>query len=71
VKDYRTSFKIAVNGFGLCVRWGLEAQKYQTAMKIDRCTALEYNTEPPLAQNPCYLLPLPLTLIEEQEKRKI
>lgn len=47
--------RIGHNGFGLCARWRLEAQKYQTAMNLDRSTALKYSTEPPLAQNPCYM----------------
>ena len=45
---------MATNGIGLCARWRLEAQNYQTKMKQHRSTALEYSTEPPLAQNPCY-----------------
>jgi hypothetical protein len=47
---------MAAHGIGLCARWRLVAQKYQTVIKIDRSTTLEYSTEPPLAQNPCYLL---------------
>ncbi len=62
--------KIAHNGIGLCARWRLEAQKHQTTMKIDKSTAVEYSTEPPLAQSPCYLLPLLLNFNRSTRKKK-
>jgi len=49
-----SSFSIAYNGFGLCVRAGFGAQNCQPAPNLNKSTKLQVCTSPRLTQNPCY-----------------
>ena len=51
-----SSFTLAGNGFGLCVRAGFGAQNCLPTLNLNRSTKLQVCTSPRLTQNPCYLL---------------
>jgi len=47
-------FRLAGNGFGLCVRADFEALNCLPALNLNRSTKSQVCTSPRLTQNPCY-----------------